>query len=138
MSRFKRPRPEPPRPVLPLQVYEYAIMGRKMTRVFSRNAPVWGEKWGVLYCLDQEGARWTAWGSHSYVRALRGAAEKASAEQRAQDDHYSPAADWNGYVVNEARLSEFPIEAFEARWVCQGWADEWPQMKRVVFIRMPS
>ena len=87
---------------------EYATLSREdALRIFSDLPDDLQHEWGLLYCTDDDGRRWTLFGDHEFCRALRCASGGKAI----------------GY--GQAILDEFPFEEFGVEMKLPGWPDEW-------------
>jgi hypothetical protein len=109
-----------------MQPRQVATFSQDHARKVFSDMPEMGQAWGLLYCLDPNGHRWTLLGDHAWVMSMTVAHGKPlSAEQFAAMPPSPTAESEVEMVMTGARLSEWPLEAFRPQWAIKGWPDEW-------------
>jgi hypothetical protein len=106
-----------------MQLQHVATFSENHAREVFTDMPEMAHAWGLLYCVDPNGDRWTLLGDHGWVASMTAAHGKPlGAEQLA----VSPSAEWEVEMeLTGPRSSEWPVEEFRPEWAIKGWPDEW-------------
>ena len=109
-----------------MQPQRIATFSRDHARKVFSGMPDMGQAWGLLYCLDPNGSRWTLLGDHGWVESMTAAhGNPLSAEQLAAMPPSPTAESEVEVVMTEAQRSEWPMAEFRPQWAIKGWPDEW-------------